>query len=204
MPPKTLLSLEKHMVGTRKFNEEEVLTLAIDVFWSKGYTATTMLDLAKETGVQRGSLYNAYQNKNTLFLKAFAYYTHGFLISVENQLQQGNAKQAFTHLFHTLVERLTTDKGSKGCFSTRTMMEASQQCPDIDSYLKCFLDGLEGIINHRLEQAIKDGQFSGDALSNARYLTALTRGIAVIERVYDDKARITDIYETALKQMPFV
>ena len=66
------------MVGTRKFNEEEILSIVINVFRDKGYTATTMLDLAKETGVQRGSLYNAYKNKNTLFLKAFDYYTQQF------------------------------------------------------------------------------------------------------------------------------
>jgi AcrR family transcriptional regulator len=191
------------MVGTRKFNEDEVLTLAIDVFWAKGYTATTMLDLAKETGVQRGSLYNAYQNKNTLFLKSFTHYTHGFLQLVETELDQKDAKQAFSQLFNTIVERLTSDTDAKGCFSTRVIMEASQQCPDIHLCLLNFLDRIEALVQHRLEQAIKDQQFSGNALSCARYVVALTRGVAVIERMYNDKARITDIYKTALEQMPF-
>jgi AcrR family transcriptional regulator len=191
------------MVGTRKFNEDEVLTLAIDVFWAKGYTATTMLDLAKETGVQRGSLYNAYQNKNTLFLKSFTLYTHGFLQLVETELDQKDAKQAFSQLFNTIIERLTSDTDDKGCFSTRVIMEASQQCPDIHLCLLKFLDRIEALVQQRLEQAIKDQQFSGNALSCARYVVALTRGVAVIERMYNDKARITDIYKTALEQMPF-
>jgi len=191
------------MVVTRKFNEDEVLTLAIDVFWAKGYTATTMLDLAKETGVQRGSLYNAYQNKNTLFLKSFTHYTHGFLQLVETELDQQDAKQAFSQLFNTIVERLTSDTDAKGCFSTRVIMEASQQCPDIHLCLLNFLDRIEALVQQRLDQAIKDQQFSGNALSCARYVVALTRGVAVIERMYNDKARITDIYKTALEQMPF-
>lgn len=191
------------MVGTRKFNEEDTLNLAINVFWNKGYTATTMLDLAKETGVQRGSLYNAYQDKNTLFLKAFSQYTEMFLQHINNELQIDDAKQAFTNTFKTIVERLTTDKEKKGCFSTRTMMEASQQCPTINTYLQSFLSRLENIIELRLEKAISDKQFTGDPISNARYIVALTRGIAVVERVYQDKKRMTDIYQTALEHMPF-
>lgn len=192
------------MVGTRKFNEEDVLEHAIDVFWSKGYAATTMLDLAKETGVQRGSLYNAYQNKNTLFLKAFTHFTQQYLSFVESELQARNVKKAFTHFFKGMSERLTADKDIKGCFSTRTIMEAAQQCPEINKGLVYFLDGLEAVIAKRLKQAIQEKQFSGNAVATARYLVALTRGIAVIERVYNDKKRMTQIYETALDQMPFI
>lgn len=191
------------MVGTRKFNEEKVLDIAIDVFSRKGFNATTMLDLAKETGVQRGSLYNAYQNKDVLFFKAFSHYTNKFLMLIEGELQNLDAKKAFTQLLKTIVERLCNDKEVRGCFSTRAIMEAAQKCSDIHICLTRFLDGLEIIMKNRLEQAIKDKQFIGDAQSTARYLVALTRGIAVIERVYNDKARMTEIYQTALAFMPF-
>lgn len=191
------------MVGTRKFNEEHVLDIAVDVFSRKGFNATTMLDLAQETGVQRGSLYNAYQNKNILFFKAFSHYTDKFLIFIESELQNPDAKKAFTQLLNTVVERLCSDKEVKGCFSTRSIMEAAQQCPDINICLTRFLDGLEVIFKNRLEQAVKDKQFSGNAQSTARYLVALTRGIAVIERVYNDKARMTEVYQTAIAFMPF-
>lgn len=191
------------MVGTRKFNEEKVLDIAIDVFFTKGFNATTMLDLAKETGVQRGSLYNAYQNKNVLFFKAFSHYTDNFLAFIEGELKHSDAKEAFTQLFKTVVERLCSDEELRGCFSTRAIMEAAQKCPDINFCLTRFLDGLEIIMKNRLEQAITNKQFTGDAQSTARYLVSLTRGIAVIERAYNDKARMTDIYQTALEYMPF-
>jgi TetR/AcrR family transcriptional repressor of nem operon len=191
------------MVGTRKFNEEKVLDIAMEVFAKKGFNATTMLDLAKETGVQRGSLYNAYQNKNMLFFKTFSHYTDKFLTFIEAELQNSDAKKAFAQLFKTVVERLCSDEELKGCFSTRAIMEAAQKCPDINRCFTHFLDGLELIIKNRLEQAIKDNQFTGDAQSAARYLVSLTRGIAVIERAYNDKARMTEIYQTALEYMPF-
>ncbi|HCH68895.1 MAG TPA: hypothetical protein DE042_00060 [Colwellia sp.] len=82
-------------------------------------------------------------------------------------------------------------------------MEASQNCQDINFCLTCFLDGLEVIMKNRLERVVKDKQFIGDAKSAARYLVSLTRGVEVIERVYNDKARMTEIYQTALEYMPF-
>jgi len=57
-----------------------------------------LLDLANETGVQRGSLYNAYQNKNVIFFKAFSHYTDKFLTLIENELQNSDAKIAFIQL----------------------------------------------------------------------------------------------------------
>jgi AcrR family transcriptional regulator len=191
------------MVGTRKFNEDEMLSIAIDVFRDKGYTATTMLDLAKETGVQRGSLYNAYQNKNTLFLKAFSYYTQQFLHIIEEDLAHPDAKTAFTQLFNNSVDRLTSDQKRRGCFSTRAIMEAIRQCPDIQHCLCDFLEGLEKKLLERLIIARNEGEFLGEPLRYARYLVALTRGVAVIERAYDDKEHIADIYHTAIEQMPF-
>ncbi len=191
------------MVGTRKFNEEEMLSIAIGVFRNKGYTATTMLDLAKETGVQRGSLYNAYKNKNTLFLKAFNYYTQQFLSIIEEDLKHPHAKTAFTQLFANSVQRLMSDEQKRGCFSTRTIMEAIRQCPDIQQCLSVFLDGLQEKIHRRLIKAHNDGEFLGEPLRYARYVVALTRGVAVIEQAYNDEEYMTDIYLTAIEQMPF-
>ena len=47
------------MVGARQFDEQEVIAIALDVFWRKGLHDATMQDLATATGVQRGSLYKA-------------------------------------------------------------------------------------------------------------------------------------------------
>ena len=62
------------MVGARQFDEQEVIAIALDVFWRKGLHDATMQDLATATGVQRGSLYNAYGDKEAIFLRAFDQY----------------------------------------------------------------------------------------------------------------------------------
>ena len=79
------------MVGARQFDEQEVIAIALDVFWRKGLHDATMQDLATATGVQRGSLYNAYGDKEAIFLRAFDQYAGQFLETAGNALAQGDA-----------------------------------------------------------------------------------------------------------------
>jgi len=56
------------------YNENEVLDNAMKAFWSKGYEATSLRDLVKATGINRGSLYNAFPGKRALFMRALDHY----------------------------------------------------------------------------------------------------------------------------------
>ena len=47
---------------------------ARDLFWSRGYSATSVQDLVDELAVQRGNLYAAFGDKRSLYLKAVALY----------------------------------------------------------------------------------------------------------------------------------
>ncbi|MPW22655.1 TetR family transcriptional regulator [Paraburkholderia sp. CNPSo 3157] len=61
------------MAGQRRFDEQAVFNVALEVLELRGYKDATMVELAKATGVQRGALYNAYGSKEELFLGAFNY-----------------------------------------------------------------------------------------------------------------------------------
>ena len=58
------------MVGAKQFDPAAALDRALAVFWHKGYEATSIQDLELATGLGRGSLYNAFKDKESLFLEA--------------------------------------------------------------------------------------------------------------------------------------
>ena len=91
------------MVGVRQFDEDEVITTALDVFWRKGLHDATMQDLAAATGVQRGSLYNAYGDKEAIFLRAFDRYTEQFLEVAGNALSHGDAAAGLRNFFDMII-----------------------------------------------------------------------------------------------------
>src|SRR5215469_3464343 len=53
----------------REFEETTVLDRALDAFWSSGYEATSLDDLAAATGLARGSIYAAFHDKEELYLR---------------------------------------------------------------------------------------------------------------------------------------
>ena len=56
------------MAGIKQFDRHEVLDRAMAVFWKRGYEATSIQDLLEATGINRGSLYATFGNKQQLFL----------------------------------------------------------------------------------------------------------------------------------------
>jgi AcrR family transcriptional regulator len=51
---------------------EVALARATDAFWSAGYAATSLDELAAATGMNRPSLYGAFGDKHDLYLKTLA------------------------------------------------------------------------------------------------------------------------------------
>jgi TetR/AcrR family transcriptional repressor of nem operon len=62
------------MPRPRKFNEKDVLDNVMLIFWQKGYAGTSTEDLEQATQLKRGSLYNAYKDKRSLFFRILDHY----------------------------------------------------------------------------------------------------------------------------------
>jgi AcrR family transcriptional regulator len=171
------------MAGVRRFDEAAVVEQALSVFWDKGYQATSMLDLAAATGVQRGSLYHAYGGKEQLFTKIFGQFADEFLAGAERALQTADPLSAF---FDYCIDSITTGSPSRGCLSTRTAVEAAE--PAVDAAVRQLLDSLEELVF----TALKDASLAVEPREAARLIVAMTRGLAVLERVYGDPARLRE------------
>src|SRR5215475_3696472 len=111
------------MVGVRQFDEQEMIATALDVFWRKGLHDATMQDLAAATGVQRGSLYNAYGDKEAIFLRAFDQYTKQFLQTAADALAQGSAAERLRNFLDVVIVNMTSGAPTRGCLTTRTALD---------------------------------------------------------------------------------
>lgn len=62
------------MARPREFDTEIALTDAMNVFWQHGYDAASLPELLTGMGLTRGSLYKAFVDKKSLFLKVLNRY----------------------------------------------------------------------------------------------------------------------------------
>jgi len=57
-----------------EFDRNTALERAMVLFWRQGYEATSLSDLLGEMGIGRQSLYNAFGDKQALFIEAARHY----------------------------------------------------------------------------------------------------------------------------------
>ncbi|WP_431955122.1 TetR/AcrR family transcriptional regulator [Actinacidiphila sp. bgisy167] len=178
------------MAGRRQFDEQHTLGRILDVFWNQGYGATSMQDLATATGVQRGSLYNAYRDKESLFLRVFQDYADAFLAEASATLDQPAVRRALEDFFDFTIDSMTRGTPARGCLSTKTATDTQADAEPIRAAIRGMLDRLEGVLAERLSREDAVGLLAVPPAEAARVLVTMTRGTVVIERVYQDPDRL--------------
>src|SRR3954467_2698534 len=189
------------MSGVRQFEEEVVLDQALEVFWRKGLRATSMLDLARATGVQRGSLYYAYGGKEALFRLAFTRYGSRFLAAAASALDQPDARTALRRFFAVVVANMTAGAPSRGCLTTNTAVDSASSGQAVRSNLRKLLDELHEIVAAALSRPAMRKSLVVEPDDAARIVVTFTRGLAVMERVYRDRERLSKAAEALVEAL---
>ena len=108
------------MARTKDFDENEVLTKAIQLFWYKGYNGTSMQDLVDSLGISRSSLYDTYTDKHTLFVKALESYQNAGAAQIQAIIGASqSAKETVKQLLEFVASELLDDEQQKGCFMVK-------------------------------------------------------------------------------------
>jgi AcrR family transcriptional regulator len=170
------------MVGVRQFDENEMIATALDVFWGKGLHDTTMQDLAVATGVQRGSLYNAYGDKEAIFQRAFDQYAAQLMEACGKALAEGDDIAASLRNFlDLLIANMTSGTPQRGCLTTRTALDGAISSAAVRQRVQGVISGLEQLVSKTISSA-PDKRLAANANRLARVVVTFTRGLAVMER----------------------
>jgi TetR/AcrR family transcriptional repressor of nem operon len=172
------------MVGTRQFDEDAMLEVTLRTFWQNGFAATSMIDVAQATGVQRGSLYNAYGDKEQLFLLAYERYASRFLDSVRQTLSNPDPAVALTALFKGVIANMSEGAPSRGCLTTKTAIELPLAGKAIEARVKRLIEDLTALVRDALSTPAARRKLNCDPAIAADLVVTFTRGLAVMERAY--------------------
>lgn len=178
------------MAGARQFDQDSAVEQALDTFWAKGFRATSMLDLARSTGVQRGSLYNAYGAKDEIFLWVFERYAERFIGDARKALKKPDLRNALVDFFTFAIHSITQGSPARRCLSTKIAVEIDSESPRQQELVMKMLDELEDVLLGVLDIADARAKLIIPPRQAARLIVTMTRGIAVMERVYGDLKRL--------------
>lgn len=182
----------------REFDHDEVLRIAFDQFWRKGVRGTSLSDIARDAGIQRGSLYNAYGSKEALFLGAYERYAGDYLTAIETALSTGSLRKRLTAFFDLTIRNFSAGSPPRGCPTTRGLMEMTSDDSDgPDEKARAAFAGMitriTGMVQDALSKGAEQGEFSGSVEAAALHIITVTRGLAVLERAFGDEMQLRQI-----------
>jgi len=143
----------------REFKDTAIIDSAMAAFWANGYEACSTEALCKETGLGRGSLYNAFGSKHELYEQALLrYHELGIQEQISILRNDSPVQQRLQALMEWAIKEDFSHEGRRGCLLINAAMERASRDPVVERLFNRHI----GMLQKALEQAIADGQDRGE------------------------------------------
>ncbi|MFF7729534.1 TetR/AcrR family transcriptional regulator [Streptomyces sp. NPDC008001] len=189
------------MARTKEFDPDAALQSALELFWRRGYEATSMADLVGHLGIARASLYATFGSKRALYLKALERYGEQHDPCIAEELSRpGPALPAVRELVARFAAEAAGDDLRRGCFVTNTAVELAPHDPDAARGVQDSWLALETALTSALTRAADQGELPAgrDPAALARMLLVLMQGMRVVGKAAPGSARLRDAAAQAL------
>lgn len=192
------------MARPQEFDTDSVLDSATEVFWKKGFDDASIQDLVDATGLNRGSLYNAFGDKAQLFATVMERYRAASPTRILTNNPEGlSPRQQLTEFFHALVDRAGEDRDHKGCLFTNTAA-GMYGCNDAMTawILRSFIT-LENVFVDVIERGQQNGEITTTHSSQklARFFVGVAQGLNVMARANPEPEMLNDIVTQSLRTL---
>ena len=141
------------MARPKEFKREDVLDKAVLTFWQQGYYGTSIRHLIASMGIHRGSLYDTFGDKHSLFEESLARYDHTVVGTNLAPLEEADASLAtLASFFESVVDWSLQDGDRKGCFFVNTAAELAPHDAAIAQQLRGYFYRIESTFATVLER----------------------------------------------------
>jgi TetR/AcrR family transcriptional repressor of nem operon len=180
---------------TKEFDPDVALRAALELFWERGYEATSMADLVEHLGVARASIYATFGSKYELYLKALDRYgelIHPTLLA--GLSQPGPVLPAVRALVERFACEAAGEGGRRGCFVVNTAVELAPRDASAARRVQASWDYLEAALNSALIRAQAQSELAEgkDPQALARCLLVLMQGLRVMGKAATEAKRLHD------------
>ncbi len=193
------------MARPREFDAQEALERAMEVFWAKGYEATSLADLIAAMGISKSSFYDTFGSKHELFLAALDHYNETVASCHMRALMERSesARAGIAAVFDHQVALMTGNGERRGCFVANCAVEMAAHDPAAADRVCTGLARME----EAFLEAVARGQAAGeipagrDGRALARYLTSSLNGLIVMAKARPERTALQDIARIVLSAL---
>lgn len=182
------------------YEDINIIKKAQEVFWQKGYSATSLSDLQKATGAGAGSFYNTFKGgKKEVFQKAIEERRIAFTV-FRDELNKSEFPLQLIKDFFISIASADEKEHLKGCIIANTVVEMTF----IDEKLVANAVQILKDVEEMFTQVIKEEQTKGTLKTQTspevlgKYLITFWCGLNTLRRMYPDKDVLKDQIEMQL------
>ncbi len=187
----------------REFDLDAALDTAMEEFWRCGYEATSLSDLLAAIGIHKGSLYQAFGDKHSLYVAALERYLARARAELSDRLEHAEtAREGLILWLRSAAERCACTNARMGCFGVNAIVELAPHDETVREIVARHIASIERIV----QGAISRGRRSGEIRSNApsprlaKVLVSSVFGLYVRAKAAPYKAReVEEIVATVSK-----
>jgi TetR/AcrR family transcriptional regulator, transcriptional repressor for nem operon len=180
----------------KEFDPDIALHGALELFWERGYEATSMGDLVEHLGVARASLYATFGNKRQLYLKALARYgENAHQTRLTGLSAPGPVLPAVRKLVEQYALEATDDRDARrGCFAVNTAVELAPHDPEAARLVQANWYHVETALIAALTRAQTQGELAEgkDPWALGRCLLVFMQGLKVMGKAATESDRLRD------------
>ncbi|MDU6388315.1 MULTISPECIES: TetR/AcrR family transcriptional regulator [unclassified Pantoea] len=172
----------------RTFDTDTALDNAMIVFRQKGFHASSVADLSEAMNLTAGSIYKAFKDKRTLFLRVFERYISVRGADLRARLQHYPTGRArIGELLQFYLDSAREIEGRRGCLVVGSTVELQSLDEELSELVR------QAVLRNRnfLIALIREGQQDGsvsaslDAETAAGLLLCVAFGMRVVGKVQD-------------------
>ena len=190
------------MARLREFDEDKAIDAAVDCFWSRGYEATSVRELADCMRISGASLYNAYGDKRALFVTALARYCDRSMRERIARVERDHApKEAIAAFLAEIIERSLTDRDRKGCLLVNSALDVAPHDAGLATAVAGYLGELRAFFRRNVLAARAAGEVPADldADEASGHFLGVLMGIRVLARATPNRKLLEAVARPALR-----
>ncbi|MFE2491137.1 TetR/AcrR family transcriptional regulator [Streptomyces mirabilis] len=187
----------------REFDKEQTLARALELFWSRGYGATSVQDLVDALAVERGSLYGTFGDKRRFYLDAVRLYWEVYERHLTTALDTAPLLPALREILThpARLDELISDVGvPQGCLVGNTTAELVPQDAEATDVVTRSYRRFTEIVTDALRRAQAAGEVTANSSpeAQAQLLLYIVQGLSLVSRAGLDQSAALAAIDTAV------
>lgn len=171
------------------------------LFWQKGFAATSLDEIARETAMNRPSLYAAFGDKRAMYLLALRSFADEAVRGMANALFRRELGDALSAFYDQAIAIYTAGPFARGCFIACSGAHEAANGDDVQATVTSIFLEIDGLLQDRFRRAkeVDDLPRNLSADDAARLTSGILHSLSVRARVGASSADLQALASAAVR-----